>query len=134
MAIEKILNLCTCVFGTDHGEVSSFSLNGAAHNVTVNETEHVEMSCTVIGRPTPAVRIVKDGGYDVITRPMGSEVTEQDVVTLTPAPMTSAQCVDAGRYTCHVGQDDSGDSSTRWLFVNCKPVFFKFMYIDHEII
>ena len=75
-------------------EISVFIANNHPNNLTVNETDPVTLQCTAVGRPTPAMRIVKNG-QRVADRPRG-QVSPEDTATLVHR-VSRAECSEAGR-------------------------------------
>ena len=73
-------------------------------NLTVNETDPVTLKCTAVGRPTPAMRIVKNGRR-VADRPR-SQVSPDDTATLVHR-VSRAECSEAGRYGCQLLDNDN---------------------------
>ena len=82
---------------SDVAEISVFIANNHTNNLTVNETDPVTLKCTAVGRPTPAMRIVKNG-QRVAHRPRG-QVSPEDTATLVHR-VSRAECSEAGRYGC----------------------------------
>ena len=103
-------------------EISVFIANNHTNNLTVNETDPVTLQCTAVGRPTPAMRIVKNG-QRVADRPRG-QVSPDDTATLVHK-VSRAECSETGRYECQLLDTDNptGHEEYVTLLVNCEPAF-----------
>ena len=103
-------------------EISVFIANNHTNNLTVNETDPVTFKCTAAGRPTPAMRIVKNG-QRVADRPRG-QVNPEDTATLVHR-VSRAECSEAGRYGCQLLDNDNpaGHEENVTLLVNCESAF-----------
>ena len=106
----------------DVAEISVFIANNHTNNLTVNETDPVTFKCTAAGRPTPAMRIVKNG-QRVADRPRG-QVSPEDTATLVHR-VSRAECSEAGRYGCQLLDNDNpaGHEENVTLLVNCESAF-----------
>ena len=107
---------------SDVVEISVFIANNHTNNLTVNETDPVTFKCTAAGRPTPAMRIVKNG-QRVADRPRG-QVSPEDTATLVHR-VSRAECSEAGRYGCQLLDNDNpaGHEENVTLLVNCESAF-----------
>ena len=107
-------------FASDVAEITVFIANNHTKNLTVNATDPVTLQCTAVGRPTAAMRIVKNGKR-VAYRPRG-QVSPEDTATLVHR-VSRAECSEAGRYGCQLLDNDSpaGHEEYVTLLVNCEP-------------
>ena len=102
-------------------EITVFVVNNNPNYLTVNETDPVTLKCTAEGRPTPAMRIVKNG-QRVADRPRG-QVSTEDTATLVHR-VSRAECSEAGRYGCQLlDNDNPAGHEYVTLLVNCESVF-----------
>ena len=103
-------------------EITVFVVNNNPNYLTVNETDPVTLQCTAVGRPTPAMRIVKNG-QRVADRPRG-QVSPEDTATLEHR-VSRAECSEAGLYGCQLLDNDNpaGHEEDVTLLVNCESVF-----------
>lgn len=110
-------------FASDVAEISVFIANNHTNDLTVNETDPVTLQCTAVGRPTPAMRIVKNG-QRVADRPRG-QVSPEDTATLVHR-VSRAECSEAGRYGCQLLDNDNpaGHEEYVTLLVNCEAHFY----------
>ena len=103
-------------------EITVFVVNNNPDYLTVNETDPVTLKCTAVGRPTPAMRIVKNG-QRVADRPRG-QVSPEDTATLVHR-VSRAECSEAERYGCQLLDNDNpaGHEEDVTLLVNCESAF-----------
>ena len=92
-------------FASDVAEISVFIANNHTNNLTVNETDPVTLQCTAVGRPTPAMRIVKNR-QRVADRPRG-QVSPEDTATLVHR-VSRAECSEAPYRVSTAGQRQPG--------------------------
>ena len=107
-----------------------FTTNNGNDTITVNETDHVILTCTATGRPTPHMQISTDSRA-VVTRPQGP-VTAEQLATLT-YDSSDVPCDFAGAYTCQVDNGEGRtDTSSVAVFVNCEFLVYSHGYSNGE--
>ncbi|KAK7454700.1 hypothetical protein BaRGS_00039546, partial [Batillaria attramentaria] len=98
------------------------TLNSQPHNLTVNETDTVVMTCRADGRPTPSMELINTDSREIQATSDGGQLvlTNQDSWL---NHTLSATCQHTGNYRCTAGNGGDGTSATdnTTLFVNCKP-------------
>ena len=119
-------------FASDVAEISVFIANNHTNNLTVNETDPVTLKCTAVGRPTPAMRIVKNG-QQVADRARG-QVSPEDTATLVHN-VSRAECSETGRYGCQLLDNDNpaGHEEYVTLLVNCEPTSISVLLLFDRI-
>ena len=113
-------------------EITVFIANNHTNNLTVKEMDPVNLQCTAVGRPTPAMRIVKNG-QRVAGRPRG-QVSPEDTATLVHNA-SRAECNETGRYGCQLLDNDNpaGHEENVALLVNCESTSISVLLLFDSI-